>query len=226
MMAEMRSAERFPVQEVARRVGVGRPAVWRWQMRYAEQGVDGLLRDRMRESGRTTLPRATVAKALARTCSAPTGAATHSTSRAVAKAVGISLRAVKRIREANRLQPHRIRTVKALRRSGHCRQDRGLGRSRPPGKGGPKASLPVGEAAGVLECAPQHAQPHQQPRRTVGWQAGDVLLQFGQGFGQAEQRLVGNGRGADECFPGPALTVPDRRHAIGCRWSERPVLQA
>ncbi len=29
--------------------GVGRPAVWRWQARHAEQGVDGLLRDKMRE---------------------------------------------------------------------------------------------------------------------------------------------------------------------------------
>ncbi|WP_159074529.1 helix-turn-helix domain-containing protein, partial [Azospirillum brasilense] len=40
------SAERLPVQEVARRAGVSRPAVWRWQVRYAEQGVDGLLRDK------------------------------------------------------------------------------------------------------------------------------------------------------------------------------------
>nr|WP_280109875.1 helix-turn-helix domain-containing protein [Azospirillum sp. B506] len=36
------SAERLPVQEVARRAGVSRPAVWRWQVRYAEQGVDAL----------------------------------------------------------------------------------------------------------------------------------------------------------------------------------------
>jgi transposase len=36
------SAERLPVLEVARRVGISRPAVWRWQARYAEQGVDEL----------------------------------------------------------------------------------------------------------------------------------------------------------------------------------------
>jgi Homeodomain-like domain len=30
------SAERLPVLEVARRTGAGRPAVWRWQARYAE----------------------------------------------------------------------------------------------------------------------------------------------------------------------------------------------
>jgi transposase len=35
------SADRLAVAEVARRAGVGRPAVWRWQRRYAEAGVDG-----------------------------------------------------------------------------------------------------------------------------------------------------------------------------------------
>ena len=40
------SEERLPVLEVARRAGVSRPAVWRWQQRYGEEGVDGLLRDK------------------------------------------------------------------------------------------------------------------------------------------------------------------------------------
>jgi hypothetical protein len=31
----------LPVQEVARRASASRPAVWRWQARYAEQGVEG-----------------------------------------------------------------------------------------------------------------------------------------------------------------------------------------
>jgi len=106
------SAERLPVQEVARRAGVSRPAVWRWQVRYAEQGVDGLLRDKTRKPGKAPLPTATVAKVLALTCSEPPGAVTHWTGRAMAQAVGISLRAVQRIWEAHRLQPHRLRTFK------------------------------------------------------------------------------------------------------------------
>ena len=53
-----------------------------------------------------------VAKVLALTCSEPPGEATHWTGRAVAKAVGVSLRAVQRIWEAHRLQPHRLRTFK------------------------------------------------------------------------------------------------------------------
>ena len=106
------SAARLSVLEVARRAGVSRPAVWRWQVRYAEQGVDGLLCDKTRKPGRARLPVATVAKVLALTCSEPPGAVTHWTGRAVAKAVGISLRAVQRIWEASRLQPHRLRTFK------------------------------------------------------------------------------------------------------------------
>ncbi len=106
------SAERLPVLEVARRAGVSRPAVWRWQLRYAEQGVAGLLRDKTRRPGRAPLPTTTVAKVLALTCSEPPGAVTHWTGRAMAKKVGISLRAVQRIWEASRLQPHRLRTFK------------------------------------------------------------------------------------------------------------------
>ena len=106
------SAERLPVLEVARRAGVSRPAVWRWQTRYAEQGVDGLLRDKTRKPGRAPISPKIVAKVLELTCSEPPGQATHWTGRAMAKAVGVSLRTVQRLWEAHRLQPHRIRTFK------------------------------------------------------------------------------------------------------------------
>src|SRR5271166_6150101 len=45
------SAERLSVLETVRRAGVSRPAVWRWQARYAEAGVEGLLRDKTRKPG-------------------------------------------------------------------------------------------------------------------------------------------------------------------------------
>ncbi|MFC7542113.1 IS630 family transposase [Siccirubricoccus deserti] len=106
------SAEWLPVLEVARRAGVSRPAVWRWQRRYAEQGVEGLLRDKTRKPGRAPLATAMVAKVLALTCSEPPGAVTHWTGRAMARTVGISLSAVQRIWQANRLQPHRLRSFK------------------------------------------------------------------------------------------------------------------
>ena len=108
----LHSAERLPVLEVARRAGVSRPAVWRWQQRYAEEGIEGLLRDKTRPPGKAPLPKEMVAKVLSLTCSEPQGEVTHWTGRAVAAAVGISLRTVQRIWDAHRLQPHRVRTFK------------------------------------------------------------------------------------------------------------------
>lgn len=109
------SAERASVLEVARRTGASRPAVWRWQARYGEEGVEGLLRDKTRPPGKVPLTTATVAKVLALTCAEPPGEVTHWTGRAMAKAVGVSLSAVQRIWAAHRLQPHRLRTFKRSR---------------------------------------------------------------------------------------------------------------
>ena len=106
------SAARLSVRTVASQVGVSRPSVWRWQQRFAEAGVDGLLRDKTRKPGKTPLLAETVAKVLALPCAEAPGEATHWTGRAVARAAGVSLRAVQRIWQAHRLQPHRIRTFK------------------------------------------------------------------------------------------------------------------
>jgi transposase len=106
------SAERLPVLEIAQRVGLSRPAVWRWQQRFAGEGVDGLLRDKTRKPGKPPLSPETVAQILAMPCSEPPGEVTHWTGRAVAKAIGVSLSAVQRIWKASRLQPHRLRTFK------------------------------------------------------------------------------------------------------------------
>ena len=106
------SAERVSVAEIARRAGVGRPAVWRWQRRFAEAGVDGLLRDKTRKPGKAPLPAAVIQQVIALTCSEPPGEATHWTGRAMAKSMGVSLRTVQRIWQAHKLQPHRLRTFK------------------------------------------------------------------------------------------------------------------
>jgi transposase len=106
------SVERVPVVEVARQTGASRPSVWRWQQRFAEAGVDGLLRDKTRKPGRAPLPAATVARVLALPCGPAPKNATHWTGRMVARVVGISLSAVQRIWKAHRLQPHRIRSFK------------------------------------------------------------------------------------------------------------------
>src|SRR5690349_4361758 len=82
------SAEPRPVQRIARQLGVSRPMVWRWQQRFAEQGVDGLLRDKTRRPGRAPIAADTVAQVVALTCGPPPGETTHWTGRAMAQAVG------------------------------------------------------------------------------------------------------------------------------------------
>jgi hypothetical protein len=109
------SAHGGPVQQIAARVGVSRPMVWRWQQRFAEAGVDGLLRDKTRKPGKPPVAAETVARVVALTCGAPPGEATHWTGRAMAKAAGISLRSVQRIWAAHKLQPHRVRSFKRSR---------------------------------------------------------------------------------------------------------------
>lgn len=109
------SAERLPVLEVARRVGISRPAVWRWQRRFAEEGIGGLLRDKTRPPGKAPLAPEIVERVLTLTAQDPPGEATHWSGRAMAKAVGIGLRSVQRIWAAHKLQPHRMRTFKLSR---------------------------------------------------------------------------------------------------------------
>jgi len=109
------SVDDKPVQQIALELGVSRPMVWRWQQRFAEEGVEGLLRDKTRKPGKAPIAAETVAHVLALTCAAPAHQATHWTGRAMAKATGISLSSVQRIWQAHHLQPHRVRTFKRSR---------------------------------------------------------------------------------------------------------------
>ena len=109
------SADRLDVAAAARRAGISRPAVWRWQRRYAEEGVDGLLRDKTRKPGKAPLGETVAHRVVALTCAEPPGETTHWTGRALAAAAGISLRSVQRIWATHELQPHRTRTFKRSR---------------------------------------------------------------------------------------------------------------
>jgi len=106
------SADGEPVYRVAVRLKVSRPMVWRWQQRFAELGVDGLMRDRTRKPGKPPIPAEAVARVVAATCADPPHEATHWTGRAMASFSGLSLRSVQRIWQAHDLQPHRVRSFK------------------------------------------------------------------------------------------------------------------
>ena len=101
--------------EVGRRAQISRPAVWRWQQRFAEVGVDGLVHDKTRKPGKPPTPEATVRRVVALTSGEPPGEATHWTGRMMAKVTGLSLRTVQRIWATHRLQPHRLRSFKRSR---------------------------------------------------------------------------------------------------------------
>jgi transposase len=107
------TADRLGTAEIMRRTGLSKPSVWRWQERYLEAGVDGLLRDKTRPARIPPLGPAKVAEVIRRTLDAPPpGEATHWTVRAMAEACGISPAKVHEIWQEAGLAPHRVRRFK------------------------------------------------------------------------------------------------------------------
>jgi transposase len=106
------SADNIGTNEIMRRTGKSKTCVWRWQERFAEQGVDGLLRDRTRPSGVKPLGSEVAERVVALTMTDPTGEATHWTGAMMAKVAGISVSSVQRIWRSHGLQPHRVRKFK------------------------------------------------------------------------------------------------------------------
>src|SRR5215472_18046809 len=49
------SADRHSARRVAQSIGLSRPTVRRWLQRFAESGVDGLLRDKTRKPGKVPI---------------------------------------------------------------------------------------------------------------------------------------------------------------------------
>jgi transposase len=106
------TSEEVGTVEIMRRTGKSKTAVWRWQERFMEAGVDGLLRDKTRPSRIPPLGAAIAEEVVERTLGPPPGEATHWTAGAMADAAGISVSSVQRIWRAHGLQPHRIRQFK------------------------------------------------------------------------------------------------------------------
>ena len=75
----------------------------RKQERSAEEGVDGLLRDRTRPPGRAPRDLAVVDRVVALTLAVPPAEATHWTGAMMAKVAGISVSSVQRIWRAHGL---------------------------------------------------------------------------------------------------------------------------
>jgi transposase len=94
---------------IMRRTGKARAAVWRWQERFVEGGVDGLLRDKTRRSRIPPLPPEVIERVVALTPADPPGETTHRTAAAMSQASGVSASSARRIWRSHGLRPHRVR---------------------------------------------------------------------------------------------------------------------
>jgi transposase len=101
------SADGVGVSAIMAATGTAKTTVWRWQERFLTEGVDGLLRDRTRPSGKAPVPDAHAARVVEMTLKPPPHEATHWTGRAMAKAAGLAVSTVQRIWKAHGLAPHR-----------------------------------------------------------------------------------------------------------------------
>jgi transposase len=106
------TADGLGTNEVMRLTAKSKTCVWRWQERFAEEGVEGLLRDKTRPSRVAPFGPEVGERIVALTLAEPPGETTHWTGRAMAKAAGVSLSYVQRTWRSHGLQPHRIRTFK------------------------------------------------------------------------------------------------------------------
>lgn len=91
--------------------GKSKTTIWRWQERFAQEGIDGLLRDKTRPPGKAPISGDRVSKLIRLTLSPPPHEATHWTLRAAAKATGPGVK----IWKAHGLAPHRWRQFKLFR---------------------------------------------------------------------------------------------------------------
>ncbi|MCP1551502.1 UNVERIFIED_ORG: transposase [Methylobacterium sp. SuP10 SLI 274] len=101
------SADGLGTHAIMREAGVSKTAVWRWQDRFAQEGVAGLLRDKTRPARIPPL-----GPEVALTQEEPPGETTHWTAAAMSKVAAISVSSVQRIWRGHGLQPHRVRQFK------------------------------------------------------------------------------------------------------------------
>ena len=92
--------------------GKSKTCVWRWQERFMQAGVGGLLQDKTRPPGKARIDAARVGEVVRRTLAPPPHEATHWTARAMAAACCLAVSTVQTIWKAHGLAPHRWRSFK------------------------------------------------------------------------------------------------------------------
>ena len=108
----LQTADDLGTQSIMAATGKSKTTVWRWQERFAEAGIAGLLRDKTRPPGKAPITAGKTAEVVRLTQAPPSHEATHWTARAMAKAVRLGVATVQRIWAAHGLSPHRWRVFK------------------------------------------------------------------------------------------------------------------
>jgi len=106
------SAEGVGTSAIMRETSKSKTCVRRWQERFADEGFEGLRRDKTRPSRVPKLDPAVAERVVTLTMEPPVAEATHWTGAAMAEEVGVSVSSVQRIWRSHGLQPHRIRQFK------------------------------------------------------------------------------------------------------------------
>lgn len=106
------AAEGLQNKEIAKRMKTDLGKVGRWRRRYAELGLDGILKDKSRPGRIPPVSRSLRSRIIKLTLTSTPKAATHWSRASMARKVGVSPSTVGRIWAANGLKPHRLKTFK------------------------------------------------------------------------------------------------------------------
>ena len=109
------SAQGVGTNEIMRVTGKAKICVWRWQERFMQAGVEGLLRDKTRPSRIPPLGTEVAERVVALTLTEPPGETTHWTAAAMAAACAVSVSSVHRLWRSHGLRPHQVRQFKLSR---------------------------------------------------------------------------------------------------------------
>lgn len=98
----------------AQELGVARPTVIRWERRFADKGVEGLLKDAPGRGRKTSIPDSRKDRLISQATQPPPNRTRWSV-RSMARQVGVSPASVQRTWAANDIKPHLTRTFKLSR---------------------------------------------------------------------------------------------------------------
>ena len=106
------TAEGTGVMAIMRQVEVSKTSVWRWQERFAEAGVAGLLKGKSKKPGKAPIADDIKRKVIETAVKERPVNATHWSLRMLGAEIGISHTSVQRILGEHGLKPHLTRTFK------------------------------------------------------------------------------------------------------------------